>query len=108
MTKEEILEKSRKAGQGFSDERELQIQQKAKAMAQTISLVFCMLLSATCVILDGPEIISSTAWAISCLMYAVDHAVQAVYLKKAYFWVFTILWLIAFFAFLRVLGNAFV
>ena len=44
MTKEEILEKSRKAGKGVHDERELLIVQKAKAISHAVSLTVCLLL----------------------------------------------------------------
>ena len=107
MTREEILEKSRKAGKGY-DERELLIVQKAKAISQSVSLAFCLLLSLFCLITDGPMLISHTAWTIVCIMYATDNLFLAIKLKKPMYWVLAAIFVMAFFAYLRVLGNAFV
>ena len=107
MTKEEILEKSRKSGRGY-DERELLIVQKSKAISQAVSLTVCMLLSLYSMIMDGPMLISSTAWTITAVMYATDNLFLAFKLKKPLYWVLGVIWVLAFFAYLRVLGNAFV
>ena len=107
MTKEEILEKSRKSGRGY-DERELLIVQKSKAISQAVSLTVCMLLSLYSMIMDGPMLISSTAWTITAVMYATDNLFLAFNLKKPLYWVLGVIWVLAFFAYLRVLGNAFV
>ena len=107
MTREEILEKSRKAGKGY-DERELLIMQKAKAVSQSVSLAFCLLLSLICVYTDGPMLISQTAWTVASVMYATDNLFLAIKLKKPMYWVLAAIFVMAFFAYLRVLGNAFV
>ena len=107
MTREEILEKSRKSGKGY-DERELLIMQKAKAVSQAVSLTVCMLLSLICVYTDGPMLISQTAWTVASVMYATDNLFLAIKLKKPMYWVLGVIWVLAFFAYLRVLGNAFV
>ena len=107
MTRDEILEKSRKSGKGY-DERELLIMQKAKAVSQAVSLTVCLLLSLFCMITDGPMLISNTAWTIVAVMYAVDNLFLAFKLKKPMYWVTSALFALAFFAYLRVLGNAFV
>ena len=106
MTREEILEKSRKGNKGM-DERELQITQKAKALSQAVSLTVCMLLSLICMITDGPMLISNTAWTITAVMYASDNLFLAFKLKKPLYWMLGVIWVLAFFAYLRVLGNAF-
>ena len=108
MTKEEILEKSRKSGKGVHDERELLIIQKSKAITQSVSLTVCLLLSLVCMITDGPMLISNTAWTITAAMYATDNLFLALTLKKPLYWVLGVIWVLAFFAYLRVLGNAFV
>lgn len=108
MTREEILEKSRKAGKGVHDERELQLLQKAKVISQSASLLVCMLLSLACVILDGPMLISHTAWTIVSVMYAAENMFLTFKLKKSLYWVMTVIWVLEFLAYLRVLGNAFV
>ena len=107
MTREEILEKSRRSGKGY-DERELLIMQKAKAVSQAVSLTVCLLLSLFCLLTDGPMLISHTAWTIVCIMYATDNLFLAIKLKKPMYWVMSALFALAFFAYLRVLGNAFV
>ena len=107
MTREEILEKSRKSGRGY-DERELLIVQKGKAISQAVSLTVCMLLSLICVYTDGPMLISQTAWTVASVMYATDNLFLAIKLKKPMYWVLGVIWVLAFFAYLRVLGNAFV
>ena len=107
MTKDEILEKSRRSGKGY-DERELLIMQKAKAVSQAVSLTVCLLLSLFCLITDGPMLISHTAWTIVCVMYATDNIFLAIKLKKPVYWVMSALFALEFFAYLRVLGNAFV
>lgn len=107
MTREEILEKSRRSGRGY-DERELQIMQKGKAISQAVSLTVCMLLSLYCMITDGPMLISNTAWTITAVMYATDNLYLGIRLKKPLYWVLGVIWILAFFAYLRVLGNAFV
>ena len=108
MTREEILEKSRKAGKGVHDERELLIVQRGKAISQAVSLTVCMLLSLYCMVTDGPMLISNTAWTITSVMYATDNLFLAFKLKKPLYWVLGVIWVLAFFAYLRVLGNAFV
>ena len=108
MTREEILEKSRKVGKGVHDERELLIVQKGKAISQAVSLTVCMLLSLYCMITDGPKLISDTAWTITAVMYATDHLYMGIKLKKPFYLVLGVCWVLAFFAYLRVLGNAFV
>lgn len=107
MTREEILEKSRRSGRGY-DERELQIMQKGKAISQAVSLTVCMLLSLYCMITDGPMLISNTAWTITAVMYAADHLYLGIRLKKPFYLILGVCWVLAFFAYLRVLGNAFV
>ena len=107
MTRDEILEKSRRSGKGY-DERELLIVQKAKAISQSVSLAFCLLLSLICVYTDGPMLISHTAWTVASVMYATDNLFLAIKLKKPMYWVMSALYALAFFAYLRVLGNAFV
>ena len=108
MTREEILEKSRKSGKGVHDERELLIIQKGKAISQAVSLTVCLLLSLVCMIVDGPMLISNTAWTITAAMYATDNLFLATKLKKPLYWVLGGIWVLAFFAYLRVLGNALV
>lgn len=108
MTREEILEKSRKSSKGTFDERELLIVQKAKAISQAVALTVCLLLSLICVLTDGSMLISNTAWTITAAMYATDNLFLAIKLKKPLYWVFAVIWVLAFFAYLRVLGNAFV
>ena len=108
MTKDEILEKSRKAGKGVPDERELLIVQKSKAVSQAVSLTVCMLLSLFCMVTDGPMLISNTAWTITAAMYATDNLFLAIKLNKPLYCVLGVIWVLAFFAYLRVLGNAFV
>lgn len=94
MTREEILEKSRSAGKGVHDERELLIVQKGKAISQAVSLTVCMLLSLFCMITDGPKLISDTAWTITAVMYATDHLYLGIKLKKPsiWFWVYAGCW----------------
>jgi hypothetical protein len=41
-------------------------------------------------------------------MYATDNLFLAIKLKKPLYWVLGVIWVLAFFAYLRVLGNAFV
>lgn len=107
MTREEILEKSRRSGRGY-DERELLIVQKGKAISQAVSLTVCMLLSLYCMITDGPMLISNTAWTITAVMYATDNLYLGIRLKKPFYLILGVIWVLAFFAYLRVLGNAFV
>ena len=108
MTKEEILEKSRKSGKGVHDERELLIIQKSKAISLSVSLTVCLLLSLVCMITDGPMLISNTAWTITAVMYATDHLYLGIRLKKPFNLILGVIWVLAFFAFLRVLGNSYV
>ena len=107
MTKDEILEKSRRENNG-TDERELQIMQKAKAISQTFSLSVCAFLMLICIMTDGPMLIANAAWTIVSIMYATENLFLAIKLKKPIYWVFAVFWVLASFAFLRVLGNAFV
>ena len=107
MTREEILEMSRMENKS-SDERELLMIQKSKAISQGVSLVFCMLLQVVCLVTDGPALIAQTAWTIISINYAVDSLYQGIKLKKPFFLIMGLIWVLAFFAFLRVLGNAFV
>ena len=107
MTREEILEKSRRSGKGY-DERELLIMQKAKAVSQSVSLAFCLLLSLICVYTDGPMLISQTAWTVASVMYATDNLFLAIKLKRPMYWLLAAIFVMAFFGYLRVLGNAFV
>ena len=107
MTREEILEMSRMENKS-SDERELLMIQKSKAISQGVSLVFCMLLQVVCLVTDGPALIAQTAWTIISINYAVDSLYQGIKLKKPFFLIMGLIWVLAFFAFLRVLGNALV
>ncbi len=104
MTRQEILEMSRKAHKGH-DERELMIMQKAKAISQAVSLTVCMLLSLFCMITDGPMLISNTAWTITSVMYATDYLILSFKLKKPFYGILGVLWLLVFFTYLRLLGN---
>ena len=108
MTRDEILEKSRRSGKGVYDEREMLIVQKSKAISQSVALTACALMTLICVILDGPMLISHTAWTITSITYTFDNLYLAFKLKKPLYWILGAIWVLAFFAFLRVLGNAFV
>ena len=107
MTKDEILARSRRENNG-TDERELQIMQKAKAISQTISLSVCAFLTLICVMADGPMLIANAAWTIVSIMYATENLILAIKLKKPIYWVFAVIWVLASFSYLLVLGNAFV
>ena len=73
-----------------------------------MSLMVCMLLSLVCMLTDGPMLISNTAWAITAVMYAADYLFLAVKLRKPFYWIPGVIWVVVFFAYLRILGNAFV
>ena len=90
MTKEEILEKSRRENKDF-DEREYQVLIQAGNMARGIGLVLCCLVVFLNIRFDGPRSVRCAAWAINFGMMAVQYWVSAIRLKKTGDWVMAVL-----------------
>ena len=63
MTKDEILEKSRKENTGM-DEREQEIHTKASNLGGTVGVMVAMILAIVDGIADGPEVVRHVIWAV--------------------------------------------
>ena len=87
MTKEEILEKSRKENKG-QDEREKQINTKARDTAGAICMLLGCALGMLNVIADGPKIVADVLSAIYFCYFAVFLGTIARNSKKGSDWFF--------------------
>ena len=86
MTKDEILEKSRKESKGF-DEREQQTKIMAGNFAQSFGVFLCLLTSGINRHFDGPLIVTTAVMMIYVGMGASQYIVSATRLKKVSDWV---------------------
>lgn len=86
MTKEEILEKSRKENKGF-DEREQQTKIMAGNISQSFGVILCLLTSMINRYFDGPRIVTIAVLMIYVGMGASQYIVSAIRLKKVSDWV---------------------
>lgn len=90
MTREEILEKSRKESNG-RDEREQQVRLKAGSIARAVGVLVNLLMVEITIIFDGSREIIYASWAVYWGMMAADYLVQAISLKKGERWAAAIL-----------------
>ena len=91
MTKEEILEKSRKSGDGFPDEREQEITVKAGNLSGNASIVLAGLIMMVNAIADGPDVLNIAILAVVCCSNSILFGYQAFFLKKRAYWFLTVL-----------------
>ena len=87
MTKEEILEKSRKENKG-QDEREKQINTLSSDIAGRICLATAMLISMFIKNSGGPKIVHCIVWFIFGIYKATFYGFKAYQLKKYSYWCF--------------------
>ena len=85
MTKEEILEKSRKENKGF-DEREQQTRIMAGNISQSFGVFLCLLTSMINRYFDGPHIVTVAVLMLYVGMGASQYIVSAIRLKKFSDW----------------------
>ncbi len=90
MTREEILEKSRKSAEGFPDERELEISTKASSIGGTVSIVVAMILMIINDLADGPEVVRHAIWAVYWSNQTFHYGYQAIQLQKRSYWFATV------------------
>ena len=89
MTKEEILEMSRKENT-VADEREQYILNKANNLGGFISIIVALFLMMINTIADGPEAVNVAIWSIYWVRFAITYGYQAFLLKKKSYWFFTV------------------
>ena len=89
MTKDEILEKSRKENT-VADEREQYILNKANNLGGFISIIVALFLMMINTIADGPEAVNVAIWSIYWVRFAIIYGYQAFLLKKKSYWFFTV------------------
>lgn len=89
MTKEEILEKSRKENKN-TDEREQQVSSRAKAISGAIGLTICMILNLINAYNNGPAAVNSAMWTVACGIYAPGYFISARALKRKSDWVLAV------------------
>ena len=89
MTREEILEKSRKENT-VADEREQYILNKANNLGGLISIIVALFLMMINTIADGPEAVNVAIWSIYWVRFAITYGYQAFLLKKKSYWFFTV------------------
>lgn len=89
MTREEILEKSRKENKS-SDEREQQISNRARAISGAIGLTLCMLLNLINSYNHGPAAVGSAMWTVACGIYAPGYYISAAALKRKSDWILAV------------------
>ena len=86
MTKDEILEKSRKENKGF-DEREQQARIMAGNISQSFGVFLCLLTAMINRYFDGPRVVTIAVLMIYVGMGASQYIVSALRLKKVSDWV---------------------
>ena len=100
MTREEILEKSRKENT-VADEREQYILNKANNLGGFVSIIVALCMMMINTIADGPEVVNVAIWSIYWVRFSVVYGYQAFLLKKKTYWFFAaIFFLTAVFAIL--------
>lgn len=87
MTREEILEKSRKENVG-KDERERHVNTRSSDIAGRISLAIAILISMFIENSGGPRIVHCIVWLIVGIYKATFYAYKAYQLKKQSYWFF--------------------
>ena len=89
MTRDEILEKSRKENT-VADEREQYILNKANNLGSFISIIVALFLMMINTIADGPEAVNVAIWSIYWVRFAIIYGYQAFLLKKKSYWFHTV------------------
>lgn len=86
MTKDEILEKSRKENKGYMDEREEHINQAGAAFAFCFGLLLCCLIFLIVGLCQGPDIIMNTAGTIFLGMLSAHFLYFAIRTRNLLYW----------------------
>lgn len=81
MTREEILQKSRKENNNM-DERELHTRLKAGNLSMSVGLLLCCLILILNLAYAGPKTVTFASWLIYWGSYSVFHWCQAIILRK--------------------------
>ena len=87
MTREEVLEKSRKENT-VADEREVYVLTNANSIGGFVSIIVAMLLMTINEIADGPPVVNAAIWAIYWSRMAISYCYQAFHMKKKSYWFF--------------------
>ena len=86
MTKEEILEMSRKENKDM-DERDSSIHRKARNSAGAVCLVLGCLIAMVNILADGPEIVNHVLSAVYSCYFAVTYGMLARSYHKKFDWI---------------------
>lgn len=90
MTKEEILEKSRKENKAM-DERDKDVIIKAGNLSGAVSILLACLLMIFNELTNGPKLVTDAMWSVVFTGNAVQFGYQAYHLKKRTYWFLTVL-----------------
>ena len=88
MTREEILEKSRRENQ-VMDEREQQGQAKGGSIAGRVSVALGIFFSFLNETMNGPKMVHHIVWLLVACNFVITYGYQAYHLKKRSYWIYT-------------------
>ena len=96
MTKEEILEKSRKEN-SFMDERQKKLDTRSDTVSWHTVMFVCLSLNFLNLFCDGPEIVTTVTWLIIGSLWASKYLCRAILLKRRGDLIVGISWAVTFF-----------
>ena len=90
MTREEILEKSRKENKDM-DEREMSINIKSRSSAGAVCLLLGCMIAIVNLWADGPDVVNNVLGAVYFCYFSVTHGMLARFHHKKFDWIVCIL-----------------
>lgn len=95
MTRDEILEKSRKMNIGM-DEREQKVRAEGGDIAGRVMVCIGLFLNLFNQINDGPKVVHYTIWLMVAANYAITTGYEAYHLKKRSWWLWVAFFTVVF------------